>query len=191
MTQSRPADHFERLYQSSPDPWGFLTSDYEQDKYRSSLAALGDRHYAAALEVGCSIGVFTRMLSPRCERLLGIDIVDAPLAAARAYCADAHHVRFQRMQVPRQWPDDSFDLIVFSEVLYFLSPDDIRQCARRVLDTLLPGGIVLLVNWTGKSSDPCTGEGASDHFIGHVEGRLRIIDAQRYPNYRLERLVRA
>jgi trans-aconitate methyltransferase len=191
MTQSRPAEHFEHLYQSNQDPWGFLTSDYEQEKYRNCLAAVGDRQYAAALEVGCSIGVLTRMLAPHCGRLLGIDIVDAPLAAARAYCAEVPHVRFERMQVPRQWPDESFDLIIFSEVLYFLSPHDIKQCAHRVLDTLRPGGIVLLVNWTGETADPCTGDGASDHFIANVREHLEIIDAQKHPRYRLERLVRA
>jgi SAM-dependent methyltransferase len=190
MTESRSADHFERLYQSSQDPWEFLTSAYEHDKYRNSLAALSDRRYESALEVGCSIGVLTRMLAPRCERLLGVDIVDAPLTAARAYCADMPQVRFQRMQVPRQWPDESFDLIVFSEVLYFLSSDDIRHCAEHALNTLLPSGIVLLVNWTGEIADPCTGDVASDRFIASVSGCLRVADAQRHANYRLERLVR-
>jgi hypothetical protein len=70
MTGSRAADHFERLYRSNPDPWGFDTSPYEQAKYRQTLAAVGARRFTAGLEVGCSIGILTRMLAPRCESLL-------------------------------------------------------------------------------------------------------------------------
>lgn len=191
MSQSRPPSHFQDLYQSNPDPWGFETSPYEQAKYQNSLDALEDRHFASGLEVGCSIGVLTRMLARRCTRLLGVDIVEAPLPAARARCADVPHVRFEQMQIPLDWPDEQFDLIVFSEVLYFLSAIDIERCARRVLETLLPGGVVLLVSWTGKTDDPSPGDIASDLFIAHVKDRLRVTLQERQPNYRLELLTSA
>jgi predicted TPR repeat methyltransferase len=189
MTKSRPPSHFELLYESNPDPWGFQTSAYEQTKYRNSVDVLGDRHFASGLEVGCSIGVLTRMLASRCERLLGVDIVDAPLPAARARCADLQQVRFERMQVPLDWPGERFDLIVLSEVLYFLSPNDILHCARRVMDTLLPDGAVLLVNWIGETDDPSPGHTAPDRFVACTKDRLRIAHQQRRPNYRLELLT--
>lgn len=191
MTESRPPSHFQELYQANPDPWGFETSAYERTKYRNSLLALGGRHFISGLEVGCSIGVLTRMLASRCDRLLGVDIVEAPLPAARMRCADMPSVRFARMQVPLDWPDEPFDLIVFSEVLYFLSAGDIACCARRVLDTLLPGGAVLLVNWTGETGDPSQGNAAPDRFIAGVGGRLRVVYRERQQNYRLELLVGA
>ena len=53
------------------------------------------------------------------------------------------------MQVPHEWPDDVFDLIVLSEILYFLSPADIIALADRTLATLEADGLVLLVNWRG------------------------------------------
>ena len=189
MTKSRPPSHFEQLYEANPDPWGFQTSPYEQTKYRNSVDVLGDRHFTSGLEVGCSIGVLTRMLASRCKRLLGVDIVDAPLSAARARCADLPQIRFERMQVPLDWPDEQFDLIVLSEVLYFLSPNDIHQCARRVLDTLLPGGAVLLVNWIGETDDPSSGHTAPDRFVACTEDRLRVAHRQRHPKYRLELLT--
>jgi len=189
MTKSRPPSHFQDLYQADPDPWHFETSAYEQTKYRNSLRALGDRHFVSGLEVGCSIGVLTRMLAGRCDRLLGVDIVEAPLPAARTRCADMPSVRFARMQVPLDWPNEQFDLIVFSEVLYFLSASDITCCARRVLDTLLPGGGVLLVNWTGETGDPSPGNAAPDRFIADVRDRLRVVQQERHHSYRLELLI--
>jgi predicted TPR repeat methyltransferase len=188
-TNSRPASHFQDLYQASPDPWHFETSAYEQAKYRNSLRALGMRHFTSGLEVGCSIGVLTRMLANRCDRMLGVDIVEAPLPAARTRCADLPLVRFVRMQVPAEWPSEPFDLIVFSEVLYFLSADDIARCAQHVLNTLLPGGAVLLVNWTGETGDPSQGDAAPDRFIAAAAGRLGVAHQERHPRYRLDLLT--
>ena len=108
MTGSRAALHFKRLYQSNPDPWGFRTSAYEQTKYRQTVSTPGDQHFTSGLEVGCSIGVLTRLLAVRCASLLGVDIVEDPLEAARSRCADQPQVRFQRMQVPAEWPDERF-----------------------------------------------------------------------------------
>jgi 2-polyprenyl-3-methyl-5-hydroxy-6-metoxy-1,4-benzoquinol methylase len=188
MTRSRSAAHFQRLYDASPDPWGFAGDPYEQAKYRRTLAALDDRRFASGLEIGCSIGVLTHMLAPRCEALLGIDLVEQPLAAARARCADQPWVRFRRMQVPEAWPVGRFDLIVLSEVLYFLAPADIDRTGELVRASLLPGACVILVNWLGHSDDPCTGDDAADRFIAAAAGALRVARQVREPGYRLDLL---
>jgi 2-polyprenyl-3-methyl-5-hydroxy-6-metoxy-1,4-benzoquinol methylase len=189
MTGSRAATHFERLYQSSPDPWGFRTSAYEQTKYRRTVSALGDRHFTSGLEVGCSIGVLTRVLAERCDRLLGVDIVEDPLEAARSRCADQPQVRFRRMQVPAEWPEGCFDLMVFSEVLYFLSAADIERCASRVHESLLPAGMVVLVNWLGQTDDPTPGNEAAETFIAATAGRLTVMRRERHEGYRLDVLA--
>jgi 2-polyprenyl-3-methyl-5-hydroxy-6-metoxy-1,4-benzoquinol methylase len=191
MTESRPAQHFERLYQSSPDPWQFTTSSYEQAKYRATVDALEERRFVSGLEVGCSIGILTRRLAPRCDRLLGIDIVERPLADARARCADQPQVAFKQMQVPTEWPADKFDLIVFSEVLYFLSPADIDHCVRHVTDSLLPQGTVVLVNWLGHTDDPTPGNAAPDRFIATAQGALRMVRQVPDERYRLDLLIKS
>jgi SAM-dependent methyltransferase len=186
MTESRDAAHFQRIYAANADPWGFGSTEYEQEKYQRTLLALGDRRFADGLEVGCSIGYLTRMLAPRCDRLLGIDLVEQPLQAARTRCADCPNVRFERMQVPGDWPDGRFDLIMLSEVLYFLTPADIDRCAARVLTSLLPGGTVLLVNWLGQSDDPSTGDEAAERFTLATAGSLKVTRQDRQPGYRLD-----
>jgi cyclopropane fatty-acyl-phospholipid synthase-like methyltransferase len=186
MTQSRTAAHFKRIYESDADPWNFGTSPYEQAKYRHTLQALGRRRFAAGLEIGCSIGILTRMLASRCDTLLGVDIVEHPLDAARWHCADQPWVQFERMQVPEEWPNGRFDLMVFSEVLYFLSPADIDRCARCVTASLLPRATVVLVNWRGRSDDPCTGEEAASRFVNATKGALRVARQDRRSGYRLD-----
>ncbi len=189
MTGSRAAAHFAHLYQSNSDPWGFQTSAYEQTKYRQTLSALGHRRFTSGLEVGCSIGVLTRELAFRCDSLLGVDIVEDPLEAARSRCADQPQVQFRRMQVPAEWPEGCFDLMVFSEVLYFLSADDIRRCASHVLSSQSPGSMVVLVNWLGQTDDPTPGNEAAKVFIDATTGRLMVERHEQHEGYRLDVLT--
>ncbi len=187
---SRDAAHFQRLYDADADPWRFRTSDYEQAKYRKTIEALGARRFRSAFEVGCSIGVLTRMLAPRCNALLAVDIVEQPLVAARAAGVRQPWVQFKRMQVPGEWPVGMFELVVLSEVLYFLAPRDLAAVADRVLASVEPNGVVLLVNWRGESGDPCTGDEAAGMFVAHTRGSLRHGMHHLEDRYRLDVLVR-
>jgi ubiquinone/menaquinone biosynthesis C-methylase UbiE len=101
---SLPPAYFDHLYQQHADPWDFASSDYEARKYRTTLAALPGARYDTALEIGCSIGVFTRMLALRCHRLLALDVASYALAQARERCIDLPHVEFVQCQIPLEFP---------------------------------------------------------------------------------------
>jgi SAM-dependent methyltransferase len=186
--QSWRPETFDRLYAADPDPWRFATSPYEREKYAATLAALGDRRFAAGFEIGCSIGVFTGLLAPRCGTLLAVDVAEAALATARRRCGGLPGVRIERLRVPDQWPDGTFDLIVLSEVLYFLGPADVARTARRVAAALSPGGSALLVNWTGPTDTPCTGDEATALFIAAAAPELRSSHRGNGATYRLDLL---
>ncbi len=180
---------FEALYARDPDPWRFASSEYEAAKYTDTLASLGERRFAAALEVGCSIGVLTHQLASRCDRLLAVDVVEAALARAREACRQQPNVAFARMRVPAEWPaGQKFDLMLFSEVLYYLAPADIDRTAALAVAALDPGGTVLLVHWTGPTNYPCSGDEAATRFIAACAGRLRPVRQERRAEYRLDRL---
>jgi 2-polyprenyl-3-methyl-5-hydroxy-6-metoxy-1,4-benzoquinol methylase len=185
---SRDAAHFQRLYDASPDPWHFRTSSYERSKYQKTIACLGNRRFSSCFEIGCSIGVLTRMLAGHCEALLAVDIVEEPLRIARKACSRLPWVSFQQMQTPQEWPDRKFDLIVLSEVLYFLSRQDIAAVADRASVTLAPGGFVLLVNWRGEAGDPCTGDEAASTFVGETERWLATSLRHQEEGFRLDLL---
>jgi cyclopropane fatty-acyl-phospholipid synthase-like methyltransferase len=186
MTESRSADHFRRIYANGSDPWNFETSAYEQEKYRTTLAALDQPRFTAGLEVGCSIGILTRMLSDRCETILGIDLLEEPLDTARKRNIDRPSIHFEAMQVPQSWPRGRFDLIVFSEVLYFFNRNDMAACAAHTRQSVFPNATIILVNWLGETGDPCTGEEAAETFIAAGSGWLRRETTQRNPGYRLD-----
>jgi trans-aconitate methyltransferase len=181
--------YFDRLYAADPDPWRFATSAYERAKYLVTLAALPARRFASGLEVGCSIGVLTRLLAAQCDRLLGLDISAAPLAQARRTCPD--NVSFRQARIPDDWPVGRFDLVVLSEVLYFLSPAQIADTARRLHGCLLPGAAVVAVNWLGDTDTECDGDAAAELMIAATRGRLTRRLHLRMPYYRLDVLTAA
>lgn len=189
-TGSLPPDYFTERYAADPDPWRFETSDYERAKYAATLGAMPRSRYASALEVGCSIGVLTEQLASRCDTLLALDVADIALDRARARCAGLGHVAFARAQVPDAYPDGAFDLILLSEVVYYLAAEDVAWLAGRVRDTLVPGGDVVLVHWTGETHYPLSGDEAAEAFIARAGDFATVLHATRTDAYRLDVLHR-
>ncbi|HEY0193768.1 MAG TPA: SAM-dependent methyltransferase [Kofleriaceae bacterium] len=153
-----PVEYFERIYAAGDDPWGFDSRWYEARKYAMTLAALPHQRYARAFEPGCANGAFTTQLATRCEALIASELVPAVAARARARVAELPHVEIRTQAIPEHWPEGSFDLIVLSEVLYFLTAHGLTTVLRRIDDCLAFGGHVISVNWTGSTDAPLSGE---------------------------------
>jgi SAM-dependent methyltransferase len=141
------AGYFDAMYEAAPDPWGFQDRWYERRKYAISLALLPDRRYRSAFEPGCSIGVLTAMLARRCERLLSCDVAASAVQAAARRTRNLPHVLIERRQIPQEWPTGRFDLMVFSEILYYFGDRDLEQVLDYGVRSLRPGGTLLAVHW--------------------------------------------
>jgi LmbE family N-acetylglucosaminyl deacetylase/SAM-dependent methyltransferase len=138
---------FDAVHRRDQDPWQFTTSWYEHRKRSLTLAALPGRSYAAGLEIGCSIGTLSVELAQRCASFLAVDASSAALAQAARRLAHLPGARTRHLTVPQDWPQGSFDLIVVSEVGYFLSPLELAGLFDRVEGALLPGGTLALCHW--------------------------------------------
>jgi 2-polyprenyl-3-methyl-5-hydroxy-6-metoxy-1,4-benzoquinol methylase len=188
--RSHGPEHFRRLYDANEDPWNYHASDYEKAKRDATIAALGGRRFRSALEVGCSIGVLTRRLADCCDALLAVDFVDKALAVARVACADMAHVTFGNASVPVDWPEGRYDLIVLSEVLYFLSDSDNSTLITSCGKAMAPNGVVLLVNWLQRSpDDPCSGDRAATRFIEAGAPWLHAFSHHAMDGYRIDCLA--
>ena len=140
-------DYFDGMYAASPDPWGFESRWYERRKYAVTMALLPSERYRDAFEPGCSIGVLTRLLAGRCDRLLSCDAAAAAAEAAVRRNASLRNVRVEQRLLPGDWPAGRFDLIVFSELLYYFGEDDLRNILRLAAGALRPGGTLIAVHW--------------------------------------------
>jgi len=168
-----PPSYFDAVYTATADPWGFEHKPYYQN----------------AFEIGCSLGVLTARLAPRCGALLAVDGSEKPLARARELCRDLPQVQIRRMQVPDAFPAQQFDLVLASEVGYYWSPDDLGRAQAKILEHLSVGGHLMLVHWTPFVHDyPLTGDEVHESFLA-LPG-LRPLHSHREEKYRLDVLER-
>jgi predicted TPR repeat methyltransferase len=178
-------EYFDELYARSRDPWGFETSEYERNKYERTLSVLAQRRYRRALEVGCSIGVFTAMLTPQCDELLAVDVSEAALTVARQRLADFPNVRLELRSMPEETPQGPFDLVVASEVMYYWPEDVMLSALGRFEEVLAPGGSLLAVHWRKETKTyPLQGDEVHDLLLGHT--RLANTTTIVEPEYRLD-----
>jgi SAM-dependent methyltransferase len=169
------ADYFDAMYRAAPDPWGFSERWYEQRKYALSLALLPARRYRRAFEPGCSVGVFSRLLAPRCDALLSCDLAGAAVHAAAQRTRDLPQVEVEQREIPRQWPAGTFDLIVLSEVLYYFGDHDLEQVLKHAAGSLEPDGTLLAVHWRHPVDDyPRTGD-AVHRALARQRGLARLV----------------
>jgi predicted TPR repeat methyltransferase len=160
-------EYFERLYGDTPDPWGFETRWYEQRKYALTVAALPEARYRSGFEPGCSIGVLTELLASRCDHLLATDIVPAVVERAAQRVAGRPHVRVEQRAVPEDWPQGPFDLVVLSEVAYYLPRPALEVLVGRAVATLEPGGVLEAVHWRGATDYALSGDAAHAVIAAH------------------------
>jgi SAM-dependent methyltransferase len=138
---------FDRLYQSDPDPWAVDSRWYEERKRWLILAALGRRRYLRGYEAGCGNGHLAMPLAARCETFVASDASEEALSLARERAGLDMDIEFRQLALPDQWPVGRFDLIVLSEVLYFLDAASVDAAARHVRSHLTSDGEVIACNW--------------------------------------------
>lgn len=177
---------FEQLYRASPDPWGYLTSSYEQAKYRATLDALPPGPHGLCLEVGCSIGVFTGLLAARCQHVVAIDFSLSALELARRRLEGVGNVDLLHASFPEQTPPGAWDVVVCSEILYYLQPPEFEGAIGWVRAQLAHGASVLAVSWRGMGrEEPLLGDAVHDRLTRDL-GAWHALDA-RSEGYRLDR----
>lgn len=152
--------HFEHLYQAHGDPWRVASDWYERRKRDVLLACLPREHYRHGFEPGCGNGVSTLRLLDRCERLCAADFSAAAvqLCAQRLEAAQIDRARIELLQLelPLAWPrvpNQGFDLLVVSELAYYLDDASLQQFIERCVDSLAEAGHLLMCHWRGSAND--------------------------------------
>jgi len=177
---------WERFY-AEEDPYGLVASQYEREKYQRTLACIGEGPFVRALEVGCSVGVFTAMLAPRCGELLAVDISSNAVRQARARVEPFPQVKCLRRTLPAEMPPGRFDLIVCSDVLYYWSADDLRVALRVFEAALAPGGRLVAAHYRPRAEAGARLDGDLVHELLARESTLDRQASAVYEKYRIDR----
>lgn len=165
-----PATYFADMYDGAEDPWRFRSRWYEQRKRDVTVAALTLPRYRRAFEPGCSIGVLTAALADRCDEVVAADVDERAVTTARDTLAGHRNVRVERLSVPQEWPDGMFDLVVVSEVAYYLGPAELDQLLDCAVGSLAPRGTLLACHWRHPVPEyPATGDEVHDRVLARPE----------------------
>jgi predicted TPR repeat methyltransferase len=168
---------WDQFYSEKEDPFGIEGNSYEQMKFAHMLEVL-DRRYERALEVGCSEGSFTELLSTRCDHLLAIDITQVAVDRAQKWLATKPWVRVERRTFPEELPEGPFDLVVCADVLYYSNANKLREALRQLGSIIQPGGTFLALQYLGNSGGLISGDEVHQ-LLPQVLNEFRLISSER------------
>jgi peptidoglycan/xylan/chitin deacetylase (PgdA/CDA1 family)/SAM-dependent methyltransferase len=145
-------NYWEEIF-SNKDPWNY-TSDYEQTKYKYTIEMLSELNIITAVELGCAEGHFTEKLAPRVSKLLAVDISERALVRAQERCVNLPNVCFAQHDIGKGVPEGKFDLMVCSEILYYLRDRYALQLfAKKAVKAMNIGGYLILTHANMVSDD--------------------------------------
>lgn len=185
--------HFEALFAAGADPWRY-TNPYEETKYGQTLSLVPEGPIGQALELACAEGHFTVRLAPRVGHLVAADISRIALERAARRCEGLANVDFRLLDLTREALPGGLDLIICSEVLYYVSGlPELRGVAARLARALAPDGHLLTAHACLVADEPDRPGFDWDHPFGaQVIGEtlagagLRLVREIRTPLYRIQ-----
>lgn len=167
---------FEQKFRADPDPWNYRASPFEAWKRGLLLRACGTGPFGRALELGCANGETTAALAPRCLRLLAVDSSPTALEAAEARLRGTSNVTLRRALLPVETPRGPFDLVVMSEVAYYLPPRALRQLLERLDLALAPGGRVVVLHHVRDFDDAAQKPALAQRKVrAHLSRRMKLV----------------
>lgn len=139
---------FEMVFALASDPWQY-TSVHAQTKYDHVLQLLLSSPISRVLELACAEGHFSVQLAPHVDRLTCADISQIALnrAAKRCTVHQLYNIEFVHLDITKDLLPGSFDLIVCSEVLYYVGgKSNLQKVCCKLADALAPGGYLITTN---------------------------------------------
>lgn len=159
MTYHEPwtVDYLEEKF-ARPDPWKYLTSPYEQTKYRRQIELIKDRRPEAGriLEIGSAEGAHTQILAESfpSARITAVEISSKAIDRAREklenYKDRVELANADIVEYESRIDDGCFDVCVWSESVYYVgaraSLNETYRLLEKIVGKLVPGGILIMAN---------------------------------------------
>ncbi len=134
---------------ASPDL--FFRSDARRARDAQTLAFLPRQHYGSVLELGCGKGGLARYLALRSDDYVGIDADPAAIGTAELLALPGMSQTFLHGSIA-QMPEGAFDLVVVSDCLAAMTPEEIAAFAARI-EKVAPDADVVCVSDIPRGED--------------------------------------
>lgn len=127
--------------------------------------------YGHILDMGCGTGTLASMINPDAfEYYLGVDVSSEAIKRARKY--ECKKIEFKNSDMQSYWCNDTFDLILFEESLYYV-PFFRKRLLRRCVRWLRSQGLVIVT-----MADPSRFTG----MVKMIRKNFHIIEERHFPN---------
>jgi predicted TPR repeat methyltransferase len=167
---------FDHFYDDG-DTFGYDRNPEDQLKFARTLEVCGGNGLGRVLELGCAVGSFTEVLVPHASEVLALDVSRATVERVRERMHGSSHVRAVAMTLPDEFPEGEFDVVVASDVLYYLPVADLQRCVERIEASLDVGGAFVAVHYVPRMGSVLNGDEAHDVIAAHT--RLNHVLAER------------
>jgi cyclopropane fatty-acyl-phospholipid synthase-like methyltransferase len=133
---------FEGMYRDFEDPWECAKHVSELRRDISLMMLMRDRRYARILDIGCGLGAFTERLRAAngapCT-VLGLDVSETAVSKAREQYPECQFQVLDVSQAPLPAAAGGHDLILSSEVFWYVLPV-LGELLSRIHAALAPDG---------------------------------------------------
>jgi SAM-dependent methyltransferase len=167
---------FEAKFRDNSDPWNYRASAFEAYKRGVLRHACGPGVFGRGLELACANGETSAVLARICLRLLAVDGSQSAVAAALKRTQHLPNVHVQQVLLPQGMPRGPFNLIVISELLYYLKAIDLDALLEGCGDALAPGGRIVclhhVIPFDDVSLDPRLAQNRANTFFGRRVTRV-------------------
>ena len=124
-------DFFTKKYQATEDPWDFETSLYERVRHASMTEFALINEPKQILDLGCGEGHFLSHLLSKAPKIAvtGVELIPKAAERCRLRLADysAQVIVMDLLDYLATASGEPFDVCVCGDVLYYLSPETVRQ----------------------------------------------------------------
>jgi len=185
-------EEFEKRFQYDPDPWQTFSSVYEQKKRQYLGHAIGNRAYGRCLEVAAGNGSNSCLIAGKTLRLVATEGTPTGVRLMESLTGSLGNVSIQQQDLAKPMPHRRYDLIVVSEVLYYLTAPALRNFARGIDRTLVPTGRLILAHHQESFPDAVhSGHAIHDRFLNLTHSCWRVEFRKQTSRYVISRLHRS
>jgi len=137
---------FNWIYKIFSDPFDLEKSNYEAYKFDAVAKVVQETRVKNALDIGCGTGILTEKISSVCEKILGVDFSENAINSAKKRFGQKSHVAFFAVDVRHFEPADTYDLVLCSEVLYYIGESDLQKLLVQLWRTLSDNGRLIVID---------------------------------------------
>lgn len=146
--------YFNRKYAEN-DPYYLTTSDFEQNKMDHVVKVL--KEYTPkdkVMEVGCGEGILANLIAKDVGIYEGFDISQNAIRRAIERNKENTNVSFSTRDFYKmKLTENHYDVMIFSEVLFYFSLEELKPLPNKVIKALKPGAYLVLVHCRATGDD--------------------------------------